>query len=439
MRLAWALCLLLQATAAAGPGADPGPAAPTVKGADPQLLDEVRRIARNVETLHGESFERPPLALRAPDDVRAAAADSRASHALARARLEARGRAWADLGLGGPDAPAEILRILAADLEGIVFDAPANRLLFATDRLPIEDFVPATPEQERMADLLQLTGVRADEPMVAHLLAHARQRERRGGDVLEPTTDRLLASTAWAEGEANLLAVLYLFRGMNLADVVLEHDLDPAEMLDGRLIPAAVSRASGVERRMLDFVYREGFARAVESYRGGGWPAVIEAARQARTTRSVLHPGSPEPAPIPERDPPAIPGLYRADEDALGEQGIAVLVALSTGKDNLGLLAADGWAGDRLVRWEDGGGEGLTEWTTRWVRREAADDFLYAFARTLVARFPHAVPSAADGLAFVEADGRVYRIERADREVRIRIAPAAWDARLEPARATPGS
>ena len=57
----------------------------------------------------------------------------------------------------------------------------------------------------------------------------------------------------------NLVALLYLFRGLDLTGVVLEHALDPAEVLGGRLLPAGFAHASGIDRRLLDFVYREGF------------------------------------------------------------------------------------------------------------------------------------------------------------------------------------
>lgn len=423
----WILAALWLMAPAADAVTPPSPA-PVAKGADLPLLEEVRRIGKNLEALRGESFTRPPLAVRVADEMRVVAAEIRAGSVLPPARLAARGRAWADLGLGGPETPAKLLQVLATDLDGVGFDAAGNRLLVAPERLSLEDFVPETADQRELSDLLALTGVRIDEPLVAHLLMHVRQYERRSGDVLQPTTDALLAAAAWAEGEANLVAIQYLFRGMNLSDVVAEHRLDPREVLDGRLVPAALDAAGGAERRLLEFVYLDGFALAAERYREGAWPAVGAAIEAGHTTRALLHRGAPAAAAIDAA--PAAPrdGLRLADEDTLGEQAIVVLVSLQTGKDNLGLIAGDGWAADRVWRWEADDGTGITEWRSRWTGPEAADEFVYALGRALDERFPEAQPAEpADGRRIVEAGGRVYRIERDGAEVRVRVAPPRWD------------
>ena len=83
--------MLLQA----GSAAQPAPSTPgtTVKGADMVLLTAVRKIGERVSSLRGEAFDRPPVAVRAPDDLRQAAAEIRAYNIVNRARLESRGRA----------------------------------------------------------------------------------------------------------------------------------------------------------------------------------------------------------------------------------------------------------------------------------------------------------------------------------------------------------
>ena len=215
------LLALLQAGEGTPPGAPPAreqaaPAA-TIKGADLDLLEAVRAIAGRVEDLRGERFRRPPLAVRAPEMMRGVAAEIRARNVLPREQLEARGRAWADLGLGGESSPESLLRVVAGDLEGIAFDPQGNRLLVGPERLTGADFVPHD-EDDRDSTVLMMTGVRPDEPLVAHLLMHVRQLEREGADSLEPTTDRLLAHAAWNEGEANLVALRYLFQGMGVAE-----------------------------------------------------------------------------------------------------------------------------------------------------------------------------------------------------------------------------
>jgi hypothetical protein len=432
--------LPLGALGQGAPAAEAEPEAESVKGADLLLLEEVRRIARNVETVRQERFVRPPIAVRVPDDLREAAAEIRASNVLHRERLVARGRAWADIGLGEPEAPLDLLRALAADLPGIGFDPEGNRLLVSSDHLTARDFVPEIGGTSEPSTVLLMTGVRRDEPLIAHLLTHVRQRERTGLDPLETTTDLLLATMVWSEGEASLVAMRYLFRNLELADVVLEHALDPGEVLDGALLPAGLNDAEGAVGALLRFIYLDGFDHAAQAYREGGWEALAAAARARRTTRDVLHPElgavpSDSLSPLP---PPAIGRWVRADEDVLGEQAIVVLVSTRTGKDNLGLLAGDGWIQDRLVRWEpaEGDGPGFTEWLTRWTTDEEAADFTYALGRTLEARFPGRPIEAPDERRRVLSDGgRVYRFERDGSEVRVRVAPAELDARLEQATA----
>jgi hypothetical protein len=417
---------LLQAAPVATDGRETDVAA-SQRGVDQLLLQEVRRIAARVEILRGESFVRQPFAVRVPEVMRDVAAQIRAFSVLPRDSLAARGRAWSDIGLGGAEAPRNLMLALAADLDGIGFDPKGNRLLVTPGRLKPEDFEP-TGREDDPAAVLMATGMRPDEPLVAHLLAHVRQRERSGRDVLEATTDRLLASMAWAEGEANLIAVAYLFTGVSVGGEVLPFLKSPAAVLDGVLLPSGLERLSGVERELVDFVYVEGFERAAEQYRSGGWEALAEAIADRRTTSDLVH---PERSALPEVDFPVAPeppraGLRVADVDSLGEQAIVVLVSSLTEKDSLGLLAGEGWAGDRLYRWEpddaSGGEWGITEWVTRWRSigddpgRPAADvaaDFDYAYGRALEARFPgHSFAELGQGVRTMVAPDRIYRIER---------------------------
>jgi hypothetical protein len=420
--------LLVLAVLPVGSAAEEAAAAPQVAGGDAILADEVAVIAAQVERLREERFARPPVAVRTPDDMRRIAAESRALNVLSRGRLAARGRAWADVGLGTEESPRRLLLALALDLRDVGFDPQGNRLLVSQERLLPEDFEP-TAELTDPATVLMLTGVRPDEPLIAHALTHVRQRERTGGDPMRETTDHLLASMAWAEGEANLVAMRFLFEGMNLADEILRSNLHPGQVLDGGLLPPGLDVLSGVDRGFLEFVYLEGFERAVAAYRSGGWKALNDAMARS-STRDLLHPGGGA-ARVPEFETPAAPaieGLRLADEDVLGEQAIVVLVSSLTGKDSLGLVAGAGWIGDRLRRWErEGGGDGITDWVTRWSDAESAAEFDYALGRTLATRFPGR--EVAGGM--LAAGGRVFRVTRGGDEVRLRVAPADWDARLQ--------
>ena len=404
----------------------------TIKGADLQLLSAVRTVAERVEQLRGEEFERSPIAVRTPDHMREVAAEIRALNVLPRNRLEARGRAWADLGLGGPSSPGTVYMTLAADLSGIGFDPEGNRLLVAPDRLTDQDFVPEEPEDAGSTVLL-MTGVRVDEPLASHLLMHVRQRERSGHDTLAETTDALLARSAWAEGEANLVAIRYLFGGMGLADDVLERKIDPADVLDGALFPDGLEELSGAEGALVRFVYEQGFASAVRAFRTGGWKGLDAAMARGTTTRDLLHPKT-EPLQPVDFPAPALSqteGLQLIDEDTLGEEAIIVLVSTLTGKDNLALLAGDGWAGDRLYRWEPEGGDpdrGITVWKTRWTDEQGAEDFAYAIRRALEARFPDRPPiTLDDGQKIIQTATQLFRLQRHGLEVHLQISAKELD------------
>jgi hypothetical protein len=102
-----------------------------------------------------------------------------------------------------------------------------------------------------------------------------------------------------------------------------------------------------------------------------------------------------------------------------------------TGKDNLALQAGDGWAGDRLYRWESDGPErsGVTLWVARFVSEEDAKDFDYALGRTLQARFPDRPPITLDGgVRVIQTSTEVFRLGREGREVRFQVSDRRYDA-----------
>jgi len=410
------------------------PATAPIKGADLDLLRIVRRIGQRVEQLRQQKFVRPPIAVRAPDQMREVTAEIRMLNAVKRERLEARGRAWVDLGLGEASSPRSLYLAICGDLAGILFDPEGNRLLVAPDRLTDNDFGSKEGEDDAPATVLMMTGVRVDEPVVSHLLIHVLQRERGGGDWVADTTDSLLARAAWAEGEANVVAIRYLFGGMGLADDVLEESLDPADVLEGALLPPVLGDLAPPVDGMVRFVYDEGFAAASRAYREGGWKAVSAASERRATTRDVMHPGREPFAPptITAEPPRQAEGLALADEDTLGERGIVEMVSSLTGKDDLALQAGDGWAGDRVYRWESSDPAkpgGVTLWITRWTTDDEAADFDYALTRILEARFPGRPPVTLEsGERVLQTQDRILRSSRSGREVRVQVATRDRDA-----------
>jgi hypothetical protein len=149
-----------------------------------------------------------------------------------------------------------------------------------------------------------------------------------------------------------------------------------------------------------------------------------------------MHPERSVPPSATRSQEPIPPGYRAVDRDRLGEQGIVVLISAGTGKDNLGLLAGDGWSWDELTRWEPVQGEpgkGGTSWTTRWTDPAEAAEFADAYKRLIDARegSPLAPVEGAPGRTVLRAGGRVVRVDLQGREVRIRVAPEALDAALE--------
>lgn len=393
--------------------------------ADARLLDEVGALAEQVAQLRGERLPRAPVALRVGAERRRVAAQVTAGTLLPGDRLAARGRAFDDVGLGEARAPERLLVALSADLEGASLDLATGQLLVDPGRLTPRDF--RGEGGQGPSELLETTGVRPDEPLLVHMLVHLLQRAR-GAPPQAGTTDSLLADAAWREGEANVVAVRYLFRGMGIADDVLEIGLDPGEVIDGGLVPAMADGGGGAIARLLDFVYRDGFEQASAAQRAGGWDALLAAARRRRSTRDLLHPDRPAlgaTAPLPPGwTPPA--GYHETDRDVLGEQAVIALVSVGSGKDNLGLLAGDGWAGDGLYRYERPGepASGITLWTTLWTDPAAAADFEYGLLRSLEGRFPGAaVERAEEGTASLRGGHRVFRVEGSGRSVRLVVGP----------------
>ena len=151
--------------------------------------------------------------------------------------------------------------------------------------------------------------------VVAHLLVHALEAQRQGGVApATHTTDALLAHAAWSEGEANLAAMLYLFRGLALSMEVVDRALDPGEVLGGALLPRELGGLPPAERALLDFAYRDGFLQARKRLQAGGWASVEEAYGTRRTTRDVLHLDRP-PLPASAVTPPPPPEGYSPEEE----------------------------------------------------------------------------------------------------------------------------
>ncbi|HZN54263.1 MAG TPA: hypothetical protein VFB67_02995 [Candidatus Polarisedimenticolaceae bacterium] len=403
--------------------------------ADVDVLEQVRSVEDRIAAIVRARPQGHLLALRADEAARNAEARVRADRWLSPAQAAARGRAWRDVGLGSGPEPGELLLALASDLDGMTLDASRTRLLVDPERLRADDG-RGDPEQDAESSVLLATGVAPDEPVAGHYAAHALLD---GADVAGPvTTDALLARASMAEGSANLAALLLLFGGVGLESEVVAGTLRPEDALGGRLVPGAMRSGSPAVTSLLQFVYLDGFAQMAALAKKADFGHVSRERQRRKTTRDVLHLDR-APAAAADLAVPAVPagtGLSVVDRDVLGEQGIISLVSLTTGKDNLGMIAGDGWIGDALFRLEapaertDAGG--LTVWVSRWATEEDAKDFAYGVERCLQARFP-AVPVADDpgvGGRVLRESAAVHRITRSGVEVRVQVASQELDARL---------
>lgn len=420
---------------------------------DADLLRSVRRIANQLARARGETFDRKPVAIRSPDVMASVVAEARAYRVVGPQRLEARGRAWNDIGFGGPASPTLLWLTLAQDLPGIDLDVDGLRLLVSPNVLTGDDygvqvdevfFVPdgrggmqefrpdrpdaanesIEPESRAAGDFLLATGVRPDEPLLAHYLMHLRQLERNGQDLVRETTDGLLAAAAWAEGEANLVSLCFLFQGVGLVRTVLTGAVGPGDFLEGKLIPEAVHRATPLDAALLTFVYEDGYDFAIAGWREAGWGVFDR--EPPSTTRELLDPDKPRVSlEWPEPVAPAA-GLVLRDTDRLGQYAVVSLVSIWSGRIGAAMAVSRGWAGDRLTRWERSPDDGVTVWETRWETVADAREFAAAFVQVVHQRDPSTTAAETSGVSktILQSRFRRFTITRDEAQVRIEIEAA---------------
>ncbi len=416
---------------------------PAGAGRDPALEEEIGILAGKTLALRSVAAEpgTVPQVERVSSDFlqQASASDSRQ---VPPEILAARGRAWADIGLGDPGLPARILHMLDDDLAGWAWTGEGDRLLVSEDLLSAADFVSENPDDPTLA-ILSVTGIHPDEPALVHALMHwiqarwVRAWKRPAGEPV-PTTDSLLAARAVKEGEANLAAVLFLFQGLGLKPNILSMGYTPDQALDGALMPAAWGGATGLEKQILSFVYMDGFQVVTDPYLAQGWEDMDRTLLRMRRTGDLLHPRRP-PRRKPVPPPPELPlpeGYRLAAQDSLGELGVRLVISELTGKDNLGLQAGDGWSSDGLYRFEPAGSpedpvrSGVTVWLTRWNSTEGAERFASYYLRGL--RDTYGGPGEGEGEGRVSLPGhRVLTLLRDGAGVRIQVSPAGL-AGLDP-------
>ena len=257
-------------------------------------------------------------------------------------------------------------------------------------------------------DMLRIT--------LIHELVHALQHQHLPLDSildLRDDADRLAASHAMMEGQAQLATMLELFKDQEL----LENDATWQLIVDQLSSPQAgmgvFNSAPLVIRSGLLFPYREGstFMRWFSRFHAGEQPYEE---MMPVSTEQILHPerfeGSDTPIMVrfANSDPTVI------HEDTFGEYEMHVLRSSLAGIDAVATLPALGWGGDRYRVYRGESGPALV-WYSVWDEDYFAERF---------------VQRVIGGLGNLERDGYRTEIDRVPvgqvPGVRVVIAPEDW-------------
>jgi hypothetical protein len=293
------------------------------------------------------------------------------------------------------------------------------------------------PDQEQLYVVIGRQEVGADDQaLLGHAYAHALQDQHfdlGAMDARATSTDATLAVQALVEGDATLLAALYRYEDLTVADwrhlegLILEaeqpgygEDLDRSEAW----------------ARLQRFPYREGRRFAEALFQAGGWEAINRAyADPPRSAEQVLHPerylGEPG-----ERDEPTrvvVPELGAVlGEDwgmllqgTLGEFVVGLYLDLLL-PEEVSWEAADGWDGDTFAVWEREDGSRVLVWRTIWDSTAEAVEFEQALFALIPQRYLPAWPvDPPRGLTgrWWEMDAGAVCVSRVARYVIIAHAP----------------
>lgn len=287
-----------------------------------------------------------------------------------------------------------------------------------------------SPSQDRIVIISESETPRIDRVTLAHELVHALQDQRfsllPGGD----SHDEGLARTGVVEGDASYVEQRYEERcGENWSCVERPERTAGAGLAD-RNLGAYVA---------IYTPYSDGPSFVHQIRQRGGWDAVNDLYEQPPTsTEQLLHPDSypddsPQMVQIPDR---SAAGWERYGvRERVGESTLYAMFWFQRGlnRSTLGQETepysrynyvsevTDCWAGDRLVPYRNGDGNGYV-WRLRWESRADARQFASAYQTMLVERLNatevragvYRVPEGPFADAFrVSRDGRTVTIVNA--------------------------
>ena len=206
------------------------------------------------------------------------------------------------------------------------------------------------------------------------------------------TSDARLAVMALVEGDGMVLAALFRYQDLVMADwshleeLIVQSDLPSyGEELDG----------TETWMRLQRFPYQEGRVFVAELFATGGWETINRAyANLPRSTEQVLHPERylaeepdvPVDVFVPDLSAALGEGWTPGVRDTLGEF-IAGLYLEQTLTEQMAWQAADGWDGDTFVTWEHEDGDRLRVWRTIWDNTAEAAEFEQALATLIPQRY----------------------------------------------------
>ena len=253
----------------------------------------------------------------------------------------------------------------------LAFYDPHSHTYYSIKQLPKLPDAVAT-----MADPKML-----EQTVMIHELTHALQDQHfklaAGEKARMKDTDAGMAYHAVLEGEAVLVMMAHMLKGMNVSlDEALENEALVQTMNSAAQSEAMIDpKTPKYFMEMLKFPYLEGLKFVVEAYKRGGWKELDKVhANPPRSTREILHPeeyfAKSAKTEAFDRTMPA--GDVIAVEH-MGEFHWRYLV---------GADASRGWVNDRVAVWRNG----RVEAQTKWESPERANAFADAYGAFLTKR-----------------------------------------------------
>ncbi|MFT4946364.1 MAG: hypothetical protein ACI8TL_000599 [Natronomonas sp.] len=224
-----------------------------------------------------------------------------------------------------------------------------------------------------------------DKDTLVHELTHALQDQQYGLEFGQPTHDEQAAYSTLIEGEADLVAHLYLDEWCEQWDCLRPE----REAGGGSSEPAQLAEEISL---LIAQPYRQGPTYVQELKRSGGWEAVNERHENPpRTTAEIIDEDG-----VSEATEVTIPDRSTADwerfdreptGDTLGAASLYAMLAANGVADNddprrYDHPAVRGWTGDRIVPYHNGNEYGYV-WELAWEDAEEAEEFADAFERVL--------------------------------------------------------